>query len=140
MASSYIWLTLSIIAYGLWAFFPKLAVQQTNVAFAMLCQGIGNLTIGAVMIFFQGKRIEFSLSGASFAYLMGMCGGLGTLFFMKSMENSQLPLSIVTVVSAAYPVVTTALAVLFLGEKLSLNMLLGVVFAIMAAAFFSQGH
>jgi transporter family protein len=92
----------------------------------------GGLPVGLAFLAFRRFRIEKSFAGISLGLIIGAIGGLGQLALFAAYHGSANT-SVVTVISALYPLVTVLLAFIFLRERLTKVQLAGLVFA--AAAF-----
>jgi transporter family protein len=127
------WLPASLIAlliYGLWGFFPKLAVQDISPSSALLWEVAGALLVGAGVLASLHGRPDMHPRGVLFAVLTGVTGMAGTLFFFMAARQGKI--SLVVSITALYPLVTILLAVIFLGEKLSGKQLGGILSALIA--------
>ena len=68
--------------------------------------------------------------------LTGIFGVIGLYFYFAAAKHGSI--AVVSALTAMYPVVTTLLAVLFLGERLSWNQMLGIALAIIATGLLSM--
>lgn len=127
------WLPASLIAmliYGLWGFFPKLAVQHIPPRSALFWEVAGALLVGVGVLASLHGRLEMHPRGVLFAVLTGIAGMVGTLFFFMAARQGKI--SLVVSITALYPLITILLAVVFLGEKLSGKQLGGILTALVA--------
>jgi len=132
-----IWLIfaiLSLLAYGLWGFFPKLGVEHLNSKEFIVYQALGVLLVSLIVLFFLGKP-SFNVRGVTFAMLTGILGVIGTLFFVAALARGKAT-TIVTI-TALYPLIVIVLAKVFLNEPITLKQGLGIVFALVALVLFS---
>ena len=121
---------LALLIYGLWGFFPKIAVSYINPLSAVVYQVGGGLVIGLLALMLTGFRLEVQPVGVLFAFLTGVCGVLGTLFYFAAASRG--PISLVASLTALYPLITIVLAVTILHEPLTARQLLGMAFALLA--------
>ena len=128
MESWFLWTILSLITFGFWGFFPKLAVQYINPQSALIYQVLGGVLVGIVGLAMVGFRPQTNPMGILFAMLTGITGVLGTLFYFSAAGRGQI--SIVVSLTALYPLITILLAVIFLHETLNLRQIVGLCFAI----------
>ena len=120
----------AVLLFGIGSFLGKLASVNDISSRVYFFEAIGTLTVFSS--FFLVKRVEI-LEGFSLNYYalgMGIAWGLGTVLFIMALENAKL--SIITPLTALYPVVTVFLAYLFLSERLEFKELIGVVLAIIS--------
>jgi len=126
---------LALLVFGLWGFFPKLAVNHISPASALVYEVAGASLVGLVIYLFPGFTLETEPRGILFAVLTGLCGMLGTLFFLAAAKQGRI--AIVVSVTALYPLVTIILARIFLAEPLSVKNLFGMALALPAIALLS---
>ena len=133
------WLIYSLLAfmiYGLWAFFPKLAVKYISPGSALVYEVAGALLVGFVVLLAMGGRLESEPRGISYALLTGITGMLGTLCFLAAAQQGKI--SVVVSLSALYPLITLALAAVFLKEPITMNQGIGILLAMLAIFFMSR--
>jgi len=133
MESWFLWTILALVTFGLWGFFPKLAVNYINPGSALLYQVIGAMLVGIIGLSLMGFRPQTHPLGILFALLTGVTGVLGTFFYYAAASRGQI--SIVVSLTALYPLITILLAILFLHETLSLRQVAGLCFAVAAIIF-----
>jgi len=132
------WLTAAIIAFllfGLWGFFPKLAVHYISPGSAIVYEVLGVMVVGLVALTLVGFRPEVHPKGILFAVLTGVTGMLGTLFFFYALQTGKV--SVVASLTALYPLITILLAVVFLREEVTLRQLLAMALAMVSLILFA---
>lgn len=120
----------SLIIYGLWGFFPKLAVTYINPVSALIYQVAGAMLVGLATLFWVGFQPETHPKGILFAVLTGVSGVLGTLFFFAAASRGKI--SVVVSMTALYPIITILLAAVFLREPVTAKQILGMLCAVAA--------
>ncbi len=124
-----VYCALALIAWGLWGFFPKLAVSRIDPKSALVFDAIGGLIVGIVVLCALKFKVNTDRTGAFYGVLTGICGLSGALFFLYAMSRGKA--SSVAVVTTLYPLITIPLAYFILGEKItavnSVGMALGIV-------------
>ena len=133
MESWFLWTILALLTFGLWGFFPKLAVNYINPASALVYQVVGGIIVGIVGLSLMGFRPQTHPLGIFFALLTGITGVLGTFFYYAAASRGQI--SIVVSLTALYPVITILLATVFLHEMLTFRQVTGLCFAVAAIIF-----
>jgi drug/metabolite transporter (DMT)-like permease len=122
---------LSGLAFGI---FFSLSAQFTKDADVSWSLVIARLT--ATLLFFaaaiQQRAVKIECSVFGFAALAGVCDSLGNVFFAFAGQAGRLDISAVS--SSLYPVVTVALAVLVLRERLTWVQGVGALLAFGAVA------
>lgn len=121
---------IALIIYGLWGFFPKLAVTYINPASALIYEVAGAMLVGLVSLFWVGFQPETHPKGILFAVLTGVTGMLGTLFFFAAASRGKI--SVVVSMTALYPLITLLLAAIFLREPITVKQILGMFCAVAA--------
>lgn len=120
----------ALIIYGLWGFFPKLAVTYINPASALIYEVAGAMLVGLLTLFWVGFQPESHPRGILFAVLTGVAGMLGTLCFFAAASRGKL--SVVVSMTALYPLITILLAAIFLREPITVKQILGMFCALAA--------
>jgi bacterial/archaeal transporter family protein len=123
---------LTVLTWGLWGVFSKLASNYAKPKQALLFQTAGVLAFAMVVLFLEKFRIEWSLPGFSWAFLGGFFAFIGFLTFFAALDQGKA--STVVTLSALYPLVTILLSIAFLHEKLTMRQGVGIVFALIASA------
>jgi transporter family protein len=136
MDNWFLWTVLSMITFGAWGFFPKLAVSYISPQSAIIYQVIGGLLVGIIGLASVKFKPDMHPMGILYALLTGITGVLGTLFYYAAASRGQI--SIVVSLTALYPIITILLAIIFLHETLVLKQYIGLGFAL-AAIFLLTG-
>ena len=74
MHSWFFWTILSMVTFGAWGFFPKLAVNYISPGSAVIYQVAGGLLVGVVGLGLLNFRPEAHPMGILFALLTGITG------------------------------------------------------------------
>ncbi|MFW3147188.1 MAG: EamA family transporter [Thermoplasmatota archaeon] len=127
---------ISLLLYGLWGFFPKLASNANIDARSILVfEAIGTLAIAFVVLFAIGFKPTFNGKGFVFALLAGIAGAVGSLFFLLALSRGKA--SVVVTMTALYPLVVIILSTIILKEPITLKQGIGILFALAAVVMFS---
>jgi bacterial/archaeal transporter family protein len=125
------WLTpaiFSLLSFGLWGFFTKLAVVHIDSKSALIYQTLGVLIIGIFAFFSMNFKLEADAKGISYAVLTGITYGLGCLFYFVAASRGKI-ITVVTL-TALYPLITILLAYLLLKEGVTLKQVIGIILAL----------
>ncbi len=125
----------TLIFWGLWGFTSKLVTNHISPLNAILFESLGGLVVALVVIFATGTRIEGNATGIGLATLTGAFVFVGSVFFLFAIRDGKT--SIVVALTALYPLLTIALAMIFLHETLTVKQGIGVVFAVAAVILIS---
>ncbi|MCK4839159.1 MAG: EamA family transporter [Desulfobulbaceae bacterium] len=126
----------SLVLFGLWGFFPKLAVTYLDSRSALIYYTIGSLLVALVVLFTLKMQPAFHPRGSIFAVLSGVAGFAGTLCFFAAASRGRI--SLVVCITALYPLITIILAAIFLKEPLTIKQLTGMACAIVAILLMSS--
>ena len=126
---------LALVIYGFWGFFPKIAVQYINPQSAIIYQAAGAVFVGLVAVFMMQFKPDVHPKGILFAFLTGVAGTLGTLFYFAAASRGKI--SVVASMTALYPVITIVLAAILLKEPITIRQIVGMLFALAAIVLFT---
>jgi len=135
------WLILTIISlilWGCWSIFIKLSLKYTSWQRATLISVASSFIIALIVNLIIKSKSSINTSALCYASIAGILGVLGTLAFNSALEIGKA--SLVTSVSALYPLVTLLLARILLNEKISSIQLIGIILAIIAIILMSSGR
>lgn len=126
----------SLIFFGLWGFFTKLAVNHIDSKSALIYQTLGVLIIGLLTLSTINFKPATDSKGFSYAILTGLAYGIGCLFYFVAASKGKI-MTIVTLTSL-YPVVTILLSFLLLKENVNLKQCVGIMLAFVAIVLMSS--
>ncbi|MDP7492742.1 MAG: EamA family transporter [Candidatus Undinarchaeales archaeon] len=132
------WFTFALITlllWGLWGIFPKLATNHIDPRSVLVFEGIGRFVVTLVVLAMIGFRPEMKVEGVSYAVLGGLIGSIGAVFFFYAVSQGKA--SVVVTTTALYPLITILVSYPLLGEEPSARQGLGMVFAMIALVLFS---
>jgi transporter family protein len=125
----------ALFLWGFWGFLPKIATKYIDPKSALVFQAIGSLIVGLWVLIAFKDQIQWQANGAFWAIVTGLFGMLGSLFFLQAVSRGKVT-TIVTI-TALYPLMSIALALIFLKEPLGLKQGLGAICALAAILLFS---
>jgi bacterial/archaeal transporter family protein len=128
----YLYTALTVVTWGLWGVFSKLASNYSRPKQSLLFQTAGVLAFAVIVLCMERFRFEWSLPGFSWAALGGFFAFIGFLTFFAALDQGKA--STVVTLSALYPLVTILLSIAFLHERLTTRQGIGIVFALIASA------
>ncbi len=132
----YLYAVLTVITWGLWGVFSKLASNYSKPRQALLFQTAGILAFAVIVLIMEKFHFEWSLPGFSWAALGGFFAFVGFLTFLAALDEGKA--STVVTLSALYPLVTILLSIAFLHEKLTARQGAGIVFALIASVLLAS--
>jgi transporter family protein len=132
---------LTILMWGLWGFFGKLALERRMAPTAVfLAEALVGAFIAVPLFLFVAQRQGApSLPNTLNVYgiLSGATLAVGLLFYYLALEGANV--SVVVPLTATYPVVAVLLGYAFLGERPSALQLAGVILVVAGAALLLSG-
>ncbi|HYA43065.1 MAG TPA: EamA family transporter [Syntrophobacteraceae bacterium] len=128
---------LALLAWGLWAFLPKVALIFLDPKTAFMFEVIGGAITGVLALFIlRPQLVGMEVRGIIPALLTGVLGYLGLLCFMFAIREGKV--CVVAPLTALYPVITLALAMLFLKEKINVIQFAGIILALISVVLISH--
>ncbi len=127
------WLFPALIAFvlwGLWAYIPKVTTQHIDPRSALVFQAVGAFAFGLVVLATLGLRPMLHERALPLALLTGVLGMAGGLAYLYAIARG--PVTLISVLTALYPVLTVLLANLFLDETVSPRQWLGILLGLVA--------
>ena len=121
---------MTLLAWGLWGVFSKLASGYTRPRQTLIFQAAGVMAFGLVVLAMERFHITWSPQGFGWSVAAGFVNFMGFLAFFAAIEKGKV--STVIAMSSLYPVITIVLSVLFLQEKISPREGLGIACALLA--------
>lgn len=129
----YIFALLAAFFFGLAPIFGKFGLEGVNPALALCIRSFIISGIMLVWLIFNkdvSPLASVSLSGWIFIALEGICAALiGQLLYYYALKSGDA--SVVVPLIATFPLVTFILATLFLGDKLTMTKISGILFTIL---------
>jgi len=127
---------LALLAWGLWAFLPKVAIGFLDPKTAFMFEVIGGAVTGMFAILILHPQLTaMEVRGIIPAFLTGVLGYIGLLCFMYAIRDGKI--CVVAPLTALYPVVTVAFAMLFLKEKINVVQFAGIILALISVVLIS---
>jgi transporter family protein len=134
-----LWMVFALLALSFWGLTgltQKLSTNEVSAEFSYTCFAAAFMPIGLVVVLTQSLDWRIPAAGWALAILGGVLNGLGSLTSFAAYRSGGKA-SIVTPLVALYPVVTVAAAVAFLGERVGLREIAGILLALSAAVALS---
>lgn len=127
--------SMTLICWGIWGFIPKITTRYINPLSASVFEGLGSAVFALIILFSLSFKPEIHPKGVSLAFVTGLLGMLGALFYLFAMPRGKV--SVIATIVALNPGITIALAYFFLKEPITLKEGLGMVFACVAIVLFA---
>lgn len=136
------WSLATIALWGVWGLVSKVASEGVDAYTNQLLYTVGLLPLVALV--WRSPRLRSDSPGTPavrwglfWAFLTGVLGGTGNIAFFQAFVTGGKA-SIVTPVTALFPVVTVLLAVTFLRERIAKTQWVGLALAFMAIYLLSS--
>jgi transporter family protein len=127
--------SMTMICWGIWGFIPKITTRYINPLSASVFEGLGSAIFAFIILFFLNFKPEIHSKGVSLAFVTGLLGMLGALFYLFAMPKGKV--SVIATLIALNPVITIGLAYFILKEPITLKEGAGMVFAFIAIILFT---
>ena len=121
----------AFICFGGCAFIPKLSAQYLSPKSALVYQVIGAMIVAIFVFSNLDYQLDIQPKGILLAVLAGVLEFIGILLYLKAASTGG-QISVISTVSALYPVIATILALIFLGESLTGKQFIGILLALSA--------
>lgn len=121
-------LLITIISWGVWGFLNKLVLQKMHPLQMFVigcCMGFLLLPLYFYLLKQQSIPTTTNIWAILLCMLASLSSTFGTIAYIYGIRTGDL--GTIAVLSCAYPVLTVALAVLFLGEALTIIKIIGIV-------------
>jgi transporter family protein len=129
------WLTPCLAAIGCWGvvgLLQKLAARRIGAESALLWYTIG---LSLTLPVFRPQWPEWN-GFTVLSLSAGLLNGLGTFFLFLALERGKA--SVLSPLTALYPLITVALAIAFLGETLGVKQAFGAALAVCGGLLLSR--
>lgn len=120
----------AMLFWGFWGFIPKITTKYLDPKSAIVFEVVGAMVLGIVILSSLRFQPDLHPKGVALAITTGMLGFLGAYCFLKAV--SQGPVILIATISALYPVISIALAMMMLNETITLKQGIGIVLALVA--------
>jgi transporter family protein len=121
---------LTLVAWGFWAFLPKIAIRYIDPQSAMVYQALGGVLVGLGVLISLKFKVQFNIPGFSYGLAIGLLGFFGA--FMYLLAVSKGPLALVAPITALYPMLAIIMSLVFLNEAISLRQGFGIALSMVA--------
>lgn len=123
-------LCITIFSWGIWGFLNKLVLQRMQPLQMFIvgcCMGFILLPAYAILLRNSNSGVSnsFNVGSILLCCAASLASTIGTIAYVYGIRTGEL--GTVAVLSCAYPVLTVALAVMFLGEVLTVPKIIGII-------------
>ena len=127
---------LTILGWSGWALLLKIGSVEIPSEPSLFLQTTGMVPLALILVFAGSSRGSQSKLGIVYSLLNGIITGIGILCLLAAYRNGGNT-SVVAVTTSLYPLVTFALAVPLLHEKLTKLQIFGLILATISIVLFS---
>ena len=134
-----VWLMYALVVLALWGFTgitQKVATNYTSASLTLASYAVAYAPVAAIILWKEPLNWRISATAWSLGILSGLLNGFGSLTLFAACRNGGKA-SVVTLLAALYPVLTIAMAIPFLHERIQARELAAIVLSIAAAAALS---
>ena len=127
---------LTILGWAGWALLLKVGSEEIPSEASLFLQTTGMIPLAVILVLAGSSRDSQSKLGIVYSLLNGVITGIGILCLLAAYRSGGNT-SVVAVTTSLYPLVTFALAVPLLGEKLNKLQICGLFLATISIVLFS---
>ena len=127
---------LVILSWGCWAFFIKLALNQSSWLQIFILMNVVYFAITLGLYLWFKPQLALPFSPLILIVAAGILGSAGTMLFYAALDVGKA--SLIVPLTALYPVVTVALSLLILHEAVTIKQVIGIALAIAAILLISS--
>lgn len=109
--------------------FRKLGSNLTDPFFANLLSQIGSLTMAVVLFLLFSRKFEHNPAGMTYALLTGVFISISTALFFKALSMGPGVSTVAPVVRVGGVLLVAIIGIILFREKLTLNVILGIMLA-----------
>jgi uncharacterized membrane protein len=132
----FLYCVVAVLGWAAWALLLKIGSVQIPSGPSIFLQTAGMVPLALILLLTGSVRGAHDKKGIAYSLLNGIITGGGILCLLAAYRRGGNT-SVVAVTTSLYPLVTFALAVIFLREKLTRVQVLGVVLATVSIILFS---
>jgi len=127
---------ISLILWGVWGVVLKYSNNFYNTVTTYYLSAIGSFATATILTLIMMNDFNANpLKHMRYPLMAGFYGTLGYWFMVKVLEQGKA--NIVFTVTAVYPIITLALSILILSEKLTLTQIIGILMAVLGIVLMS---
>lgn len=138
IASWFLPALLALVLWGVAVFLPKLAVRTLGPLALTVYSSVVFFIGATVIVAMQGFRLETDPKGVLLALCIGIFGGAGQICYVYSIRFGAMTKGVI--VSALYPLLTILLAFFILGERLTVQQMIGVALGLLSLVLMVLPH
>lgn len=106
-----------LLAWGIWAFIPKIALQTLPPNSVIFYDALGNLVAIFPVFAYMKFKLQRNKRGISLTFATSLLTLISMLMFFTALQTG--PVAAVATMTGMYPIITAILARIFLKEKMS---------------------
>jgi uncharacterized membrane protein len=127
---------LCVLSWGAWALLSKLGSNEIPADTMQFLFTFGALPVALILLMARRFKLEKSPKGIFYAVANGVLSGIGGLAFFAAFRSGGNT-AVIASATSLYPMITVALAVTILRERLTWVQVVGLGFAAAAIVIFS---
>ncbi len=134
-----IFIILATLLWGLWGFlnkFAQLRICAPQIAIMGALSSVITLPIYSLIIKSTNQTFKWDWLAIIIATLAGVIVALASMFYTFALKNNNI--ATVSGFTTTYPLITLALSMMFLNEKVSFNQIVGLICMLIGTFFLSR--
>ncbi|BBA35387.1 uncharacterized protein sS8_3450 [Methylocaldum marinum] len=125
----------TFFCWGIWAFLPKLTTRYIDPRSAIIYEAAGGLVVAMIVLALIAFKPAADPRGIGLALSTGVLGTMGAFAYLYAVTRG--PVTLVSTVTALYPILAILLAGLFLNDTVTLRQAAGIVLGVIAIVLIS---
>lgn len=125
---------IAFIFWGIWAYFSKVLSHNIKTDLLAFYTTVGSLIAVSLFVLIRTK-VTFNVFSI-WAIIIGVIGMVATFAFYAALAKG--PVSVVVPWTGLYIIIPVGLGFIFLGEKITINHIIGIIAAIISIIFLSR--
>ncbi len=127
---------LAVLCWGAWAILSKLGSRDLSASAMQFYYAWGAVPVALALLIGRGFKLEKDGRGIFYGVSNGLLSSLGNVALLAAYRSGGNT-AVITTATALYPMITVALAIVVLRERLTGAQILGLGFAAAAMVIFS---
>jgi bacterial/archaeal transporter family protein len=128
---------LTVLLWAAWAICSKIGSNQLSANAMQFFFAVGAAPVGVMLLVRRHFKLEKDALGISYGVANGLLSSVGNLALVAAYRSGGNT-AVITTATSLYPMITVALAITVLRERLTRKQLLGLGFAAAAMVIFSM--
>jgi transporter family protein len=128
---------LSLVCFGLWGIFAKLATFYIKAQHAIVYETLGFIIASLFILINYKFKIDINVEGIIYSTLIGITAVVGTLFLLLAINKGNT--AVVTFITSLYPNLVLLVSFFIFKEPISMQQGIAILLAFISVMLFTLG-